>query len=291
MDVKPRRSMLYMPGSNIRAMEKAKGLPADCLIMDLEDSVSPDSKKLAREQVRDIISAGGFGPREVLVRINPLDSPWGLDDLLAVACLDIQGIVVPKVEAPHEVRVVAAAAQASGAKEDLGIWAMIETPLAVMNAAAIAGAHPRLTGLLMGTSDLLKEMRASASGARESLITPLTTVVLAARARGLDVIDGVFPDLEDHEGFIKECLQAKRLGFDGKSLIHPRQIEPANEVFSPNQDEVELATEVVRAWEEARAQGRGVVVVRGRMIENLHVQEAKRVLALHEAIKSMGTGP
>jgi citrate lyase subunit beta/citryl-CoA lyase len=283
-DPRPRRSVLYMPGANERALEKARSLPADALILDLEDSVAPDAKAEARERVAAAAAGGGYGYREVTIRVNAPGTPWHADDITAAAKAGPDAVVVPKVESPDTVRRVVAALEAAGAPERTAVWAMIETPEAMFEARAIAAASPRLTALVMGTNDLAKELHAEHVPGRAPLLTALSLALLAARVTGKVILDGVYNDVRDLPGFEAETLQGRQLGFDGKTLIHPSQLEPCNRVFAPATAEVDRSRRVIAAFEEATSQGRGVVTVDGRMIENLHVDEARRVLALAEAI-------
>lgn len=278
----PRRSVLYMPGSNARAMEKAKSLPTDCVILDLEDAVAPAEKIAARQQVCAAVKAGGYGKREVAVRINALGSQWGSDDLAQVITTPAAAVVLPKVESAEEVQAVAQRIPPASA---MAIWAMIETPKGVQNVEAIAQAHPRLRVLVMGTSDLAKELRIPHRPDRLGFLYALSRCVLAARAVGLDIIDGVQLDLDNESALRAVCEQGRDLGFDGKSLIHPKQIDIANAVFSPSDEQVRHAQQVIEAWSAAEQQGSGVAVLNGKLVENLHVAEAKRVLAVAEAIK------
>ncbi|MGK9165514.1 CoA ester lyase [Inquilinus limosus] len=284
MTIRPRRSLLYVPGSNPRALEKARTLDADGLILDLEDAVAPDDKVEARDRVVAAVRAGGWEPREVLVRANAVDTPWGADDLAAIAGSGADGVVLSKVERPETVHAAEAALKAAGAPDTLALWCMIETPLGVLNAAAIAGSSPRLVGLILGTSDLAKDLRAAHEPGRQPLLTALGLCLLAGRAHGLAVIDGVHLDLEDEAGFAESCRQGAALGFDGKSLIHPKTIAAANAAFAPSPEAVETALRVIAAHAAALAAGRGVTVVDGRLVEALHVDEAERLVALHRAI-------
>lgn len=281
---RPRRSVLYMPGANARALDKSRGLPADALIFDLEDAVAPDAKLTARTQVIETVEAGGYGKREILIRTNGLNTPWGYDDLVAVATVGADAILLPKVESAATVRQAESVLVSHGASPDLAIWCMMETPRAMLHAEEIADASPRLGGLVMGTSDLAKDLQAQHTAMRLPLITALGLCMLAARAARIAILDGVYLDLNDHEGFVDSCRQGAELGFDGKTLIHPKQLEAANEVFAPSDDELRLSRRIIEAYAEAEAQGRGVVVVDGKLIEKLHVDHAKRVVALAEAI-------
>lgn len=273
-----------MPGANARALEKARALPADSLILDLEDAVAPDMKSNARDQVIRAVEAGGYGKREVMIRTNGLNTPWGYDDLVAAAKVGPDAVLLPKVESAETVRQAEAVLQSHGAAPDMAIWCMMETPRAMLHAEEIADASPRLGGLVMGTSDLAKDLQAQHTAMRLPLITALGLCLLAARAARLVILDGVFLDLNDQEGFIDSCRQGAELGFDGKTLIHPKQLEAANAVFAPSADELRLSRRIIEAYAEAEAEGKGVVVVDGKLIERLHVDHAKRVVALAEAI-------
>ncbi|WP_225770735.1 CoA ester lyase [Inquilinus sp. Marseille-Q2685] len=284
MTIRPRRSLLYVPGSTPRALDKARTLDADGLILDLEDAVAPDAKVAARERVVAAVSAGGWGPREVLVRANAADTPWGADDLAALAGSGADGVVLSKVERPETVKAAEAALTDAGAPDSLALWCMIETPLGVLNAAAIAGSSARVVGFVLGTSDLAKDLRAAHEPGRQPLLTALGLCLLAGRAHGLAVIDGVHLDLEDEAGFAESCRQGAALGFDGKSLIHPKTIAAANAAFAPSTEAVETALRVIAAHAAALATGQGVTVVDGRLVEALHVSDAERVVALHRAI-------
>lgn len=281
---RPRRSVLYMPGANARALEKARSLPADSLILDLEDAVAPDMKETARSQVVSAVKAGGYGRREVMIRTNGLNTPWGYDDLVAAATVRPDAVLLPKVESAETVRQAESVLVSHGASPDLAIWCMMETPRAMLHAEEIADASPRLGGLVMGTSDLAKDLQAQHTAMRLPLITALGLCLLAARAARLTILDGVYLDLNDHEGFVDSCRQGAELGFDGKTLIHPKQLEAANEIFAPSEEELRLSRRIIEAYAEAEAQGKGVVVVDGKLIERLHVDHAERVVALAEAI-------
>jgi citrate lyase subunit beta/citryl-CoA lyase len=282
--LRPRRSVLYMPGANERALEKARSLPTDALILDLEDSVAPDAKEDARKRVAAAAASGAYGHREVTIRVNAPGTPWHDDDLRAAAEAGPDAVVVPKVDSARTVREVAAALEAAGAPDRTAIWAMIESPAAVFAARDIAAASERLTVLVLGTNDLAKELHAEHVPGRAPLLTGLSLVLLAARATGRVVLDGVYNDVRNLEGFEAETLQARQLGFDGKTLIHPGQLEPCNRIFAPAAEEVDRSRRIIDAFEEATSQGRGVVTVDGRMIENLHVEQARRVLALAAAV-------
>lgn len=285
--VRPRRSVLYMPGSNPRALEKARTIPADGLILDMEDAVAPDAKETARTQIREALKAGGYGRRETIVRVNGLSTPWGEADLAAAATFGADAVLLPKVEDADAVRRVESILNANGAPRDLPIWCMIETPLGVLHAERIAFASPRVGGLVMGTSDLAKDLNAAHTRERLPMLTSLGLCVLAARAAGIAILDGVHLDLNDDEGFKYSCRQGRELGFDGKTLIHPKTVDAANEAFAPDESEIAWATKIIAAHAEAQKEGKGVVVVDGRLIENLHVEAAKRQVALAEAIAAM----
>ena len=289
--VRPRRSVLYMPGSNARALEKAATLPADALILDLEDAVAPDAKASAREQVCAIAKRRPYGRREVLIRTNALASTWGHDDLAAAAASGADAILLPKVESAMQVDEAAVLMQRHGSPAAQTLWCMIETPQGVLNAAAIAAAHPRLAGLVMGTSDLAKDLHASHTRERLPMLASLGLCLLAARAHGLVIVDGVHLSLDDDEGLEYACRQGLELGFDGKTLIHPKQIAAANRVFAPSSADLDQAQKIIAAHEAAEKAGKGVVVVDGRLVENLHVENARRVLALAAAIKALEAAP
>jgi citrate lyase subunit beta / citryl-CoA lyase len=284
---RPRRSVLYMPGSNARALEKGRTLPADGLILDLEDAVAPDAKAVARQQVREAIKAGGYGGRELILRVNGLNTAWGHEDLVAAATSGADAVLLPKTESAESVRLSVGILEASGAPAELAVWCMMETPRAILHAEEIAGAHPRLAGFVMGTSDLANDLRARHTRDRLPLLASLGLCLLAARAAGLAILDGAHLDLADDEGFAHACAQGAELGFDGKTLIHPKTIEAANRAFSPSDKEVEFSRQVIDAHAKAVAEGKGVVVLDGRLIENLHVQNARRIVALAEAIAAL----
>ena len=277
---RPRRSLLYMPGSNPRALEKARGLPADGLIIDLEDAVAADTKEAARAIVAAALAAGGYGTRELVLRVNQLDTPWGHSDLAVAATMPIDAVLLPKVENPDRVRLTLSLLDALGASERLAVWCMIETPLGVLAAREIAAASPRLASLVLGTSDLTKELHALATRDRLPLITSLGLAMLAARAYGLAILDGVHFDLSDNEGFAFACRQGRELGFDGKTLIHPKQIAPANAAYAPSPEEIEYSRRVIVAHADAAGAGKGVVLVDGTLVEGLHVENARRLLAV-----------
>ena len=288
--IRPRRSLLFLPGSNPRALEKARALPADGLIFDLEDAVAPAAKEAARASIAAALAAGGYGARELVLRVNPLDSAWGHADLDAAATMPIGAVLLPKVESAERVRLTSDLLDTLGAPPELGLWCMIETPRGVLAAAEIAAAHPRVAALVAGTSDLSKDLRIRERPDRMPLLPSLGLIVLAARAHGRAVLDGVHLDLGDAEGFAAVCRQGRDLGFDGKTLIHPQQIEPANAAFSPGAEEVARARRLVAAYDEAIASGKGAVRAEGRLVEALHVEEAQRTLALAAAIAAREGG-
>ncbi len=276
------RSVLYMPSSNARALDKAKTLPADAVIFDLEDAVAPDAKEAAREQACAAVRSGEYGRRTLTIRCNGLDTPWGDADLRAAAAARPAAVVVPKVNGPDHVAAVAAVTG-----PDTRIWTMIETPSGVFAAREIA-AHPQVDAFVMGTNDLAKELRAALVPGRGPLLPHLATALLAAREAGIVALDGVWNDVKDLEGFEAECVQGAQLGFDGKTLVHPSQVEVANRVWAPDEAEVDAARRVIEAFAEAEREGRGVVTVDGRMVENLHVANARRTLATADAIAALG---
>lgn len=282
---RPRRSMLYMPGSNTRALEKARGLAADALILDLEDAVAPDAKPDARTNVCTF--APTYGQREVLIRVNGLGTPWGHDDIAAAARSGAHGILIPKVESADMVRQVEAIMVAHGAPADMALWCMIETPLGVLHVEEIARATPRLGGFVMGTSDLAKDMRCLHTTMRLPFMAAFSLCVMAARAYGLAILDGVYLDLSDDEGFAAACQQGRELGFDGKTLIHPKTIAAANAAFGPTAKELDWAQTIITAHAAAEAEGKGVVVVEGKLVENLHVVTARQTVALAEQIAAL----
>ncbi|HZT27380.1 MAG TPA: CoA ester lyase [Pseudolabrys sp.] len=292
MTARPRRSVLYMPGSNARALEKAKTLAADGLILDLEDSVAPEAKEAARRQVTEAVKAGGFAPREVFIRVNGLDTPWHADDLSAAAHAAPDAILVPKVSSPDMLELVGRRLLDMGTDHKTRVWAMIETPLAIFNILPIAAeardSESRLAGLVMGTNDLAKDTRARLVPGRAPMLPWLATCVAAARIHGIDILDGVYNDIGDKDGFERECRQGVELGFDGKTLIHPSQIEPCNKAFSPSGEEVIQARKVIAAFDQPENKGRGVVAIEGRMVERLHADMARRTVAIAEAIAARG---
>jgi citrate lyase subunit beta / citryl-CoA lyase len=290
--VRPRRSVLYMPGSNARALEKARTLPADALILDLEDAVAPEAKEIARRQVAEAVKGGGFGRREVIARVNALDTPWGEADIKAVAAAGPDAVLVPKVSSPAHIARAANALAAAGAPERTRLWAMMETPLAMLTAQAIASAAAdplnRLACFVMGTNDLAKETRARLVPGRAPMLPWLQTCLAAARAYQLDIIDGVYNALSDEAGFAAECEQGRDLGFDGKTLIHPGQIATANRLFAPSEEEVARARSVIAAFALPENRDKGAIQIDGRMAERLHAEMGRRTVAIAEAIAAAG---
>ena len=286
--VRPRRSALYMPGANARALEKGRELPADVLIMDLEDGVLPDAKVEARGRVLGFLAEGGYGAREIVVRINGVGTNWFEDDLAAVAGSGADAAMLPKVENPATVTYAAAALEAAGAPADMGIWCMLETPRGILDSRLIANAHPRMAALTLGTADLSKALQADLHAPdRLPLLTSIGLCVLAAREAGLAVLDAPHFDLADDAGFERSCRQGKSFGFDGKSLLHPKTIAVANAAFGPSEADIEWARRISVAWREAAAEGKGVTLVDGKLIEALHVEEAERTLVLAERIAAL----
>jgi citrate lyase subunit beta / citryl-CoA lyase len=288
MTVRPRRSVLYMPGSNARALEKARELPADGLILDLEDAVAPEAKAQAREAIVKSLQNGGFGDREVLVRINGLDTRWWVEDLNAVAQAKPDAVLVPKISNPGQLQDLAARIVDMGTDPRIRVWAMMETPLAMLNVGEIAAAaldsETRLAGFVMGTNDLAKDTRARLVPGRAPMLPWLMSCVAAARAYGLDILDGVYNELGNTEGFAEECRQARDLGFDGKTLIHPKQIAPCNAAFSPAPEEVTAARKIIAAFDQPENDNKGVIQIEGRMVERLHADMARRTVAIADAI-------
>ena len=285
--IRTRRSALYMPGSNARALDKARALPADVLILDLEDSVAPDAKDAARRQVVAALRAGGYGRRELLVRVNGLTTPWGQADLTALATSGADAVLLAKVESAADVHRAEAMLAASGAPDCLAIWCMMETPRGMLRAAEIADAGGRLAGLAMGTSALAKDMHAAHTSDRLPMVTALGLCLLAARAAGIAILDGVHLDLDDEAGFAASCRQGAEFGFDGKTVIHPKQIGPANQAFAPSAADVAWSQRIIAAHADAAGHGQGVVLVDGKLIESLHVEAARRLVALAEAAAAM----
>ena len=286
-DFRPRRSVLYMPGANARALEKAKTIPCDGLILDLEDSVAPDDKTAAREAVCAAATSGEYGARELTIRVNSIGTEWHDDDLRAASAAGPDAIVVPKVGSADEVRSLVAAMEAAGAPDHTMLWAMVETPVAILDALSIAQASDRLGAFVIGTNDLVKELFAEHVPGRAPILPSLHTALLAGRAAGIAVIDGVYNDVKDTDGFLAECRQGREMGFDGKTLIHPGQVEGANEAFAPSEQAVADARAIVEAWDSRTS---GVVTVNGRMVENLHVESAQRTLQIHDAISARQQG-
>ncbi|MEH6550492.1 MAG: CoA ester lyase [Pseudomonadales bacterium] len=284
--IRPRRSVLYMPASNMRAMDKARSLAADCIVFDLEDAVDPDAKQQAREQLLEALAQGGYGERELIVRVNALGTPWGVDDLVAVAQSGAHSVCLPKVESVAYVRRVADKLAEHGAP-DMGIWVMAETPAGIQNIDEIAAAHDQIDVILMGTSDLAKELRVPHTPERTGFLYSLSRCIIAARANGLDAIDGVYLDLEDTTAYEAICQQGRELGFDGKSLIHPKQIDCANAVFGPSSVEIAHSRRVLEVWQKAEAAGTALAVLDGKLVEILHAEEAERVLLLADSVARM----
>jgi len=291
MTARPRRSVLYMPGSNPRALAKARSLAADAIILDLEDSVAPEAKATARQQVAAVVQEGGFGGREVIIRINGLESPWGRDDLAAAAAARPDAILLPKIDGPGSIMHVARELRESGVSEQIRLWAMMETPMAILHAGSIAAvaADPgsRLEALVMGLNDLAKETRARFVAGRSSMTAWLALCVAAARAHGVDIIDGVYNDIADLHGFEAECTQGRDMGLDGKTLIHPNQIEAANKVFAPSVAEIESARAIIGAFSLPENAGKGAIQLEGRMVELLHAEIARRTLSIAQGIAAL----
>lgn len=286
-DLRPRRSVLYMPAANARALEKAQSIPCDAIIFDLEDAVAPDAKDVARGQACEAASSGLYGNRELTIRCNGLDTPWGAADVAAAAKAAPSAVVIPKVGNVAYLQRVDDALHAAGAPATTTIWAMIETPEAMFNVREIA-AFPRVSALVMGTNDLVKELRAQQVKGRAPLVPHLATALVAARLAGKVILDGVYNDVRDAEGFEVEARQGFEMGFDGKTLVHPGQVEPTNAIWAPSEADIDLARRTIAAFEEAEADGRGVVTLDGKMIENLHVDTARRTLAVADAIAALG---
>ncbi len=287
-DLRPRRSVLYMPAANERALEKAKTIPADAIIFDLEDAVAPDAKDAARANAVAAANSGEYGTRELTIRCNGLDTPWGVDDLAAAAQSSAAAVVIPKVGSVEYLDEVSSRLDAAGAQPDMKIWAMVETPSAVFDIRALAS-HWRVAVLVMGTNDLARELRSSlGAAARHPLVPHLATALAGAREADKVILDGVYNDVKDLDGFRTECVQGFEMGFDGKTLIHPGQVEICNDVWAPTADDVEHARGLIAAFEDGIAAGKGVVTYNGRMIENLHVANAQRLLAVADAIAALG---
>jgi citrate lyase subunit beta/citryl-CoA lyase len=285
-EFRARRSVLYMPSSNERALEKAKAIPCDGLILDLEDAVAPDAKPAARDAACAAVTSGEYGARELTIRVNGADTEWHDDDLAAAAQAGPDAIVVPKVNSADAVHSLVAAMERHGAPERTKLWAMVETPYAMLHAEEIAGASDRLTVLVMGTNDLAKELYAEHVPGRHPLLPGLGLALLAARATGTVILDGVYNDVKNTDGFLAECRQGREMGFDGKTLIHPGQVDGANSAFAPSEQAVDDARGLIQAWDDGH--GSGVVTYNGRMVENLHVESARRTLEMHEAIQRLG---
>jgi len=291
MQGRPRRSVLYMPGSNERALEKAKTIAADALIFDLEDAVAPDAKPLARDQVAAAVKNGGYGGREIVIRVNALETPWGTEDILAACEAEPDAILVPKVVHPGDVISVAKILQGVHAPDKIRLWAMMETPMAILNARTIAATavyeENRLCCLVMGTNDLIKESRARALHDRFAVVPWLAMTLAAARAYRLDIIDGVYNEFRDEMGLREECERGRTLGMDGKTLIHPSQVGPCNQIFSPTEEEVEWSRKIIEAFRRPENKQKGVIVVEGRMVERLHLGMAERTVSIAEQIREM----
>lgn len=286
---RPRRSCLYMPGANTRTLEKARELPADTLLLDLEDAVAPEAKEEARAAILSAVTAGGYGKREIVIRMNGLDTPWGHDDLKMIAKAGVNGVLAPKVTSARDIERLSQLMKDAGAPEDLALWVMIETPLAILNIKEIAAASigTQLTTFVMGTNDLAKEYRVRMTPDRIAFQAALQLSLAAARAYGLVAIDGVYNDIKNESGFRDECEQGRDLGFDGKTLIHPSQIEEANRIFAPSPHDVEQSKAVIDAFADPANAGKGVIKVNGKMTELLHLEEARRIVAMDEAIRSL----
>ena len=289
-EYRPRRSALYMPGANDKALEKAKGLPTDAIIFDTEDSVAPDMKAVARDKVAEAVASGAYGRRELTIRVNSIETEWHEADVRSAAAAGPAGIVVPKIDSAADVAAVEGLIESAGAPDHTMIWAMLETPAAIENAVEIATSSERLAVLIMGTNDLAKELRAALVPGRAPLLWGLARCVNAARFAGRVILDGVYNDVRNAEGFAAESLQGAEMGFDGKTLVHPSQVEPANEAFAPDPEEVEYSRRVIEAFEAGVAEGKGVITVDGKMIENLHVDNARRALAVDEAVRALADG-
>jgi citrate lyase subunit beta/citryl-CoA lyase len=288
---RPRRSVLYMPGSNARALDKAKEIPADALILDLEDAVAPDAKEEARAQVSSAVKGGGYGKRELVIRVNGLDTPWGRDDIAAAVAAGPHAILVPKINSASDVERAEEALSDAGAKPGLQLWCMIETPLATLNIQSIAqkAREPgsRISVWVMGTNDIAKELRAAHTPDRMPMLASLGLALVAARAYGLVILDGVYNDIKNEEGFAAICEQGRDMGFDGKTLIHPSQVGPCNRIFSPDPETVAFARKTIEAFDLPENKGKGVLKVDGKMVEILHADIAKRTVAIADAIAEL----
>ncbi len=292
--LRPRRSVLYMPGINLRALEKVKTLATDCVIFDLEDSVAPDEKKAARTQVISALKAGGYGRRELIIRTNGLATPWGAEDVIAAVEARADAILVPKVSSAEDIAEATKAMDDADAPATMTLWAMIETPLAILNVKEIAQTaqlpEARLTTWILGTNDLAKETGAHLSDDRLPMLSWLSICVAAASAYDITIIDGVYNDFRNLDGFSKECVHGKSLGMDGKSLIHPTQIEPCNNIFSPGEDEIKQAREIIAAFDLPENSDKGVITLNGAMVERLHADMARRKLAIWQEIEKLSQG-
>ena len=285
--IRPRRSVLYMPGANVRAMEKARELPCDTIVFDLEDAVAPDAKDTAREQVAAAVRSGGYGHRELVLRVNGIDTPWAAADLAAASQLPVDAVLLPKVSSSEQVLAYSRGLVGPHGAA-LPLWVMIETPRGVLDLESILAASARIDVVVMGTSDLIKELRARHTEDRAALLSSLAHCVLVARALDRVVLDGVHLDFKNMESFERACRQGRDLGFDGKTLIHPTQVDIANAIFGPGADEIERARQIIAAWHEAQRAGKGVAVLNGALVENLHAVEAQRVLAFAKALEARG---
>ncbi len=285
--MRPFRSVLYMPGSNQRALEKAKGLHADALILDLEDAVAPDAKEAARDLIVKAVNEGGYGNRYLIVRINGFDTEWGEADLAHISKCSPDAILLPKVSTPEDITALVARMEPYDTFKSTKIWAMMETPLGILNAKEIAQSHPKLEGFVLGTNDLVKDIHGLHTDDRAPVLTALSISIMAARANGLICIDGVYNDIKNTDGLKAQAEQGRALGFDGISLIHPAQLDLSNEIYAPSEADLEEARTYVSAYAEAISEGKAVAVVNGRIVENLHVENAKRLLAQAEAIAAM----
>lgn len=289
-EYRPRRSVLYMPGANDKALEKAKTLPTDAIIFDTEDSVAPDMKEIARAKVAEAVGSGAYGRRELTIRVNSIETEWFEDDVRSAAAAGPSGVVVPKVNSADDVHLVERLLNEGGAPSETMIWAMLETPAAVENAIEIATASERLAVLVMGTNDLAKELQAGLVPGRLPLLWGLSRCVNAARFAGKVILDGVYNNVRDPEGFEAEVRQGAEMGFDGKTLVHPLQVEPTNDAFAPSDEELDYSRRVIEAFEQGIAEGKGVITVDGKMIENLHVDNARRAVAIAAAVNAMSEG-
>src|SRR3954452_17734916 len=289
--IRPRRSLLFMPGSNARALEKARNLPADGIILDLEDSVAPDAKAAARDQIASAIAAGGFGRREVLIRVNALDSPWWIDDVTMAGKAKPDGILVPKISSVADLSAVADRLSDINAQMSIRVWAMIETARAVLHAEELAAAsrdsEMRLAGFVFGPNDISRETRIRMAPGRAAMLPMITHCILATRLHGLEILDGPYSDFRNEAGFAEECEQGRDLGFDGKTLIHPSQIDACNTIFTPPAEEVAQARRIIAAFEQPENAGRGAIQIDGKMVERLHAEMARRTIAIADAIAAM----